>query len=81
MHFKDVAAAAKFGGDVGRKHLRVAAGHVDVDVRAPNQAVENIMERDEEVIALVRRDILRIDVRIPDLAAELDFVQKNRVAF
>ena len=43
MHLEDVAAAAKLRGDIGGKHLRVAARHVDVDVRTPDQTVEDVV--------------------------------------
>ena len=55
-----IAAAAKFGHDVAGKKLRIAAGHVDVDIAHAQQAVQDFLEPGHELHFVEQQIILSV---------------------
>lgn len=78
-HYVDYfAAASEFRCYVGRKHLGVGAGDIDIDIRNLSKCAQNMVEGDVCVILRLGMEFGEIDTFAQHGIAALDFINEDK---
>lgn len=73
-------AVAEVCDDVLGGHLRVGAGDVEVEIAAPHQVVQDVVEGDVEHLLILLRHLAFVDVGVFHLERQLYLVDEHIVA-